>query len=135
MIEWIPTANALLNLSSTVLIVAGLVLIKRGQPKLHQRCMVMAFGLSALFLVLYLIRYAFTGPTPYTGPARPFYLLVLWTHTPLAALTPVLVIITLWRALRGDFAHHRKIARVTVPIWLYVAVTGLIVYVLLHYVA
>ncbi len=133
MVELIPTANAVLNLSSALLIVLGLYFIKHGQQRYHKRCMVAAFVLSALFLVLYLIRYASSGPTPYLGPAKSLYLLILWTHTPLAALTPVLVIITMRRALRGDFAQHKKIARVTFPIWLYVSVTGLIIYVMLHY--
>lgn len=134
MTDLIPTANAVLNLSSALLILLGFYFIKRGQREHHKKCMVTAFALSVLFLILYLIRYALTGPTPYTGPARSLYLFILWTHTPLAALTPVLVIITLRRALRGDFAQHRKIARVTFPLWLYVSVTGLMIYAMLHYV-
>lgn len=132
MIEWIPPANAVLNLSSSIFILAGFYFIKRGQREHHKRCMVTAFVLSVLFLVLYLIRYALTGPTPYTGPARPLYFFILWTHTPLAALMPVLVIITVRRALQGNFAQHKKIARVTFPLWLYVSVTGLIIYAMLH---
>ncbi|MFN4219029.1 MAG: DUF420 domain-containing protein [Candidatus Bipolaricaulia bacterium] len=132
-ITLIPTANAVLNFLSALLILAGLYFIKRGQREQHRKCMVTAFALSALFLVLYLMRYAATGPTPYTGPARPLYLFILWTHTPLAALMPALVIITVRRALRGDFAQHKKIARVTFPIWLYVSVTGLMIYAMLHY--
>jgi len=134
LIELIPTANATLNFLSAALISLGLYFIKRGQRESHRRCMVTAFGLSVLFLVLYVIRYALTGPTPYTGPARPLYLMILWTHTPLAAITPILVLITLRRALRADFAQHKKIARITFPIWLYVSVTGLIIYGMLHYV-
>lgn len=134
MIELIPTANAVLNLSSAVLILVGFYFIKRDQREHHKQCMVTAFALSVLFLILYLIRYALTGPTPYTGPARPLYFFILWTHTPMAALTPILVIITVRRALRGDFAQHRKIARITFPLWLYVSVTGLIIYAMLHYV-
>ncbi len=133
-IAWIPTANAVLNLLSALAISAGLFFIKRGQRDYHKRCMVTALGFSVLFLVLYIMRYALTGPTPYLGPAKPLYLLVLWTHTPLAAVTPILVIIALRRALRGDFAHHKKIARITFPIWLYVSVTGLVIYGMLHYV-
>jgi uncharacterized membrane protein YozB (DUF420 family) len=132
-IELIPSANAALNLLSAVFISLGLYFIKRGQREDHRRCMVTAFGLSVLFLVLYVIRYALTGPTPYTGPARPLYFFILWTHTPLAAITPILVLITLRRALREDFAHHKQIARVAFPIWLYVSVTGLIIYGMLHY--
>ncbi len=133
-IELIPTANAALNFLSAVLISLGLYFIKRGQRERHQGCMVAAFGVSVLFLVLYVIRYALTGPTPYTGPARPLYFFILWTHTPLAAITPILVLITLRRALRADFAQHKRIARITFPIWLYVSVTGLIIYGMLHYV-
>jgi hypothetical protein len=82
-LELIPPANAALNLMSAVCISFGLYFIKRGQRENHRRCMVAAFGLSVLFLVLYVIRYALTGPTPYTGPARPLYFFILWTHTPL----------------------------------------------------
>ncbi len=133
-IALIPTANAALNFLSALLILVGLRCIQGGQREHHRRCMLTAFGLSILFLILYIIRYALTGPTPYLGPARPLYLFILWTHTPLAMLTPVLVIITLRRALRGDFAQHKKIARVTFPIWLYVSLTGLAIYGMLHYV-
>ncbi len=133
-IEWIPTANAALNLLSAVSLVAGLYWIKRRQREHHMRCMLTAFGFSILFLVLYVIRYALTGPTAYTGPARPLYLVILWTHTPLAAITPLLALITLRRALRGDFDRHKKIARITFPIWIYVSVTGLVIYGMLHYV-
>ncbi len=132
-IALIPTANAVLNFLSALLILLGLYFIKRGRREPHRKCMVTAFALSVLFLVLYGIRYALTGPTPYTGPARSIYLLILGTHTPLAALTPIFVIVTLRRALRGDFAQHKKIARIAFPIWLYVSVTGLIIYAMLHY--
>lgn len=133
LVSGIPTANAVLNFLSAVFISMGLYFIKRGQRESHMRCMVTALGFSILFLVLYAVRYAVAGPTPYLGPAKSLYLLVLWTHTPLAALTPVLVIITLRRALGGDFVRHKKIARVTFPIWLYVSVTGLVIYGMLHY--
>lgn len=132
LIEWIPTANAALNFLSAVSISLGLYFIKHRQREYHMRCMLTAFGFSILFLVLYVIRYALTGPTPYVGPAKPLYLLILWTHTPLAAITPALAIITLRRAIRGDFARHKKIARVTFPIWMYVSVTGLVIYAMLH---
>lgn len=132
-LELIPTANAVLNLLSLLALSMGLYFIQRGQRELHQRAMLTAFAFSVLFLVLYLIRWSQTGPTPYLGPFRPLYLLILWTHTPLAALTPVLAIVTLRRALRHEFAQHRKLARVTFPIWIYVSVTGLIIYGMLHY--
>lgn len=129
----IPTANAALNVLSAVSLSLGFYFIKTGRKDYHMRCMLTALGFSILFLILYVIRYALTGPTPYTGPFKPLYLAILWTHTPLAALTPVLAIITLRRALRAEFAQHKKIARVTFPIWIYVSVTGLIIYGMLHY--
>ncbi|MCS6936601.1 MAG: DUF420 domain-containing protein [Candidatus Bipolaricaulota bacterium] len=133
LIEWIPTANATLNLLSLLALSAGLYFIKHGRRDLHQRAMLTAFALSVLFLVLYLIRWSQTGPTPYLGPFRPLYFAILWTHTPLAALTPVLAILTLRRALRQEFAQHKRLARVTFPIWIYVSLTGLIIYGMLHY--
>ncbi len=132
LVSWIPTANAALNFLSAVFISVGLYFIKHGQKDRHMRCMLTAFGFSMLFLVLYVIRYALTGPTPYLGPDKPLYLLILWTHTSLAAITPVLVIVTLRRALKSDFVRHKKIARITFPIWLYVSVTGLVIYGMLH---
>ncbi len=132
-VEWIPTANALLNFLSFLSLTAGLFFIKRGQRSAHQRCMLVAFGFSILFLILYVTRYAIAGSTPYTGPFRPLYFFILGTHTPLAAITPVLALITLSRALKGDFSRHKKIARLTFPIWIYVSLTGLIVYGMLHY--
>lgn len=131
--SWIPTANAVLNFLSAVFISVGLYFITHGQKDRHMRCMLTAFGFSILFLVLYVIRYALAGPTPYLGPAKSLYLFVLWTHTPLAAITPVLVIVTLRRALKSDFVRHTRIARITFPIWLYVSVTGLVIYGMLHY--
>jgi uncharacterized membrane protein YozB (DUF420 family) len=133
LVSWIPTANAVLNFLSALLITVGLYCIKHGRREHHRRCMVTAFGLSVLFLVLYVIRYALTGPTAYHGPAKLLYFFILGTHTPLAMVTPVLVIVTMRRAWRGDFARHREIARVTFPIWLYVSVTGLLIYGMLHY--
>jgi uncharacterized membrane protein YozB (DUF420 family) len=133
LIELIPTANATLNLLSLLALSAGLYFIKHGRRDLHQRAMLTAFAFSVLFLVLYLIRWSQTGPTPYLGPLRALYLFVLWTHTPLAALTPFLAIATLRRALRKDFARHKRLARVTFPVWIYVSLTGLIIYGMLHY--
>lgn len=132
-IDLIPTANATLNLLSVLALSVGLHFIKLGQRELHKRAMLTAFAFSVLFLVLYLIRWSQTGPTAYLGPWRPLYLVILWTHTPLAAITPLLAIVTLRYGLRADFAQHKKLARVTFPIWIYVSLTGLIIYGMLHY--
>jgi uncharacterized membrane protein YozB (DUF420 family) len=132
-IEWVPTANAVLNFASALFLWVGLFFIKQGRKKEHQRCMLTALGLSILFLILYVLRYAMTGPTPYSGPFRPLYFSILWTHTPLAAITPILALLTIRRALRGDFIQHKKIARMTFPIWMYVSITGLMIYGMLHY--
>ncbi len=133
LLELIPTANAALNTLSLLALSLGLYFIKRGQRALHRYAMLTAFMFSVLFLALYLVRYALSGPTLYTGPLRDLYLFVLWTHTPLAASTPILAILTLRRALRADFLQHKKLARLTFPIWIYVSVTGLLIYVMLHY--
>ncbi|MCI2429308.1 DUF420 domain-containing protein [Candidatus Acetothermia bacterium] len=133
LIELIPTANATLNLLSLISLSWGFYFIRHGQRESHQRAMLTAFAFSVLFLVLYLIRWSQTGPTPYLGPFRPLYLLILWTHTPLAALTPFLAVVTLRSALRKDFAQHKRLARVTFPVWIYVSLTGLIIYGMLHY--
>src|SRR5258708_10362574 len=126
--------NACLNALSAILLVTGYSFIRRGNRNAHRFCMVTAFVISIIFLISYLIHHALAGIVYYPGhgASRIFYLVVLWTHTPLAALVPVLAIITLRRALKGDFEKHRKIARVTFPIWLYRSVTGVVVYFMLY---
>ena len=98
--------------------------------------MLIACGASTLFLVSYLVYHWFHGVTRFTGGGwvRPFYYTLLGTHTVLAVIVVPLVLITLWRAVRGDFDRHRAIARWTLPIWLYVSVTGVVVYWLLYHV-
>jgi uncharacterized membrane protein YozB (DUF420 family) len=131
----LPTVNAILNASAAVLLVTGYVLIRRGRVRAHRACMVGALALSALFLVSYLTYHAQVGSKrfPGTGTVRTVYLTILFTHTVLAALVPPLALITLWRALRERFDRHVRIARWTLPIWLYVSVTGVIVYVMLYH--
>ena len=130
----LPMINACLNALSTVLLLTGYFFIRRGNRAAHRVCMGSAFLVSIVFLVSYLVHHALAGIVYYPGhgASRVFYLTVLFTHTPLAMLVPVLAIITILRARRGDFEAHKKIARVTLPIWLYVSVTGVLVYFMLY---
>jgi uncharacterized membrane protein YozB (DUF420 family) len=130
----LPALNAILNGSSAVLLVYGYTLIRQGQKAQHKRVMITAFCVSIAFLISYLIYHAQVGSVsyPHPGPMRIIYLTILFTHTVLAATVPVLAIITLRRALKGNFARHRAIARWTLPIWLYVNVTGVVVYFMLY---
>lgn len=129
-----PALNASLNGASAVLIVTGRSLIRRGNVRLHRACMVAAVVMSSAFLVCYLYYHAHVGSVHFPGQgwARTLYFTILISHTLLAAAVPVLVIITLTFALRKKFDRHRRIARWTYPIWLYVSVTGVIVYLMLY---
>jgi uncharacterized membrane protein YozB (DUF420 family) len=131
----LPAVNATLNAISAVLLVTGYTLIRNGRREAHQRVMLTAFCVSIVFLICYLVYHAQVGSVRYpgSGTMRTVYLSILFTHTVLAATVPVLAIITLRRALRGNFAKHKKIARWTLPIWLYVNVTGVVVYVMLYH--
>lgn len=133
-IHILPSVNATLNATAAVLLLTGYYLIRRKRIQAHKRVMLTAFGVSIAFLICYLVYHAQVGSVPYqkTGFLRTVYFSILITHTTLAASVPVLAIITLRRALRGDFKQHRKIARWTFPIWLYVSVTGVIVYLMLY---
>jgi uncharacterized membrane protein YozB (DUF420 family) len=130
----LPAVNATLNGTAAVLLVVGYQLIRNGRREAHHRVMLAAFTVSILFLTSYLIYHSQVGSVryPHTGPVRIVYLTILFTHTVLAACVPVLAIITLRRALKGQFPRHRKIARWTLPIWLYVSVTGVVVYLMLY---
>ena len=129
-----PALNAILNGASAVLIVTGRSLIKRGNVRLHRACMVSAVVMSSAFLVCYLYYHAHVGSVHFPGQgwAKAVYFSILISHTLLAAAVPFLVIITLTFALRKKFDRHRRIARWTYPIWLYVSVTGVIVYLMLY---
>lgn len=130
----LPAVNASLNALAALLLITGYVLIRRGRRDAHRNAMVAALACSTLFLVSYLYYHAHVGSVrfPGTGAARTFYLSVLLTHTVLAAAVPVLAVITVALAWKGRFARHRRIARWTLPIWLYVSVTGVVVYWMLY---
>jgi putative membrane protein len=130
----LPTVNALLNATATVLLVVGYLLIRRGRREAHRRVMLAAFACSSLFLVSYLVYHAQVGSVKFTGTgtARTVYFAILLSHTVLAALVPVLAPLTLGLGLKGRLERHRKLARWTLPIWLYVSVTGVVVYWMLY---
>ena len=132
---WLPTVNAFLNATAAVLLVWGYTLIRRKRIETHRKVMQTAFFVSCLFLVCYLVYHAQVGSVRFqkTGALRALYLTILTTHTILAATVPVLAIITLRRALAGRFDKHRRIARWTLPVWLYVSVTGVVVYLMLYH--
>lgn len=130
----LPTLNAALNLLATILLLVGYRYIRSGNVDAHRACMVGAFSTSVAFLVSYLIYHAYAGSVPFpgTGAARVFYFTVLITHVVLAALVPWLAIVTLVRGWQMDRVRHRRIARWTFPIWMYVSVTGVVIYVMLY---
>jgi uncharacterized membrane protein YozB (DUF420 family) len=130
----LPAVNATLNALSGLLLLAGYLLIRARRIEPHRRCMLAAFATSALFLVCYLVYHYEVGSVPFTrqGIVRPIYFSILITHVVLAAAVPPLALVTLSRGLQARYAKHRAIARWTLPIWLYVSVTGVLVYVLLY---
>jgi uncharacterized membrane protein YozB (DUF420 family) len=133
-IHSLPALNAFLNGTAAVLLVIAYRLIRSGNREAHRKVMLAAFGVSILFLISYLIYHSQVGSVhyPHDGILRIIYLTILTTHTILAASVPVLAIITLRRALKGQFARHKSLAKWTFPIWLYVSVTGVIVYLMLY---
>jgi putative membrane protein len=126
----LPTVNALLNATSAALLIAGYLFIRRRKVTSHKVCMLSAFVASCLFLVSYLTLRYYAGLTRFTGEGwiRPVYFTLLTSHTILAAGIVPLALATLSRALRGRFDRHARIARWTLPLWLYVSVTGVLVY-------
>lgn len=131
----LPAVNAFLNATSAVLLVTGFAFIRRRQVVAHLTCMLSAFGVSTLFLISYVVYHYHAGSRPFTGQGivRPVYFVLLLTHILLAAVIVPLALTTIWRAWRGDFARHRRIARWTLPIWLYVSVTGVVIYWMLYH--
>lgn len=137
----LPATNAMLNGLATVLLLAGYIAIRRGRPLVHQRLMIFAFVTSVAFLASYLTyhfalsHYTGTHGKPFegTGGLRTAYYGLLISHVLLAMLVPVLALVTLYRGLRGQWEAHRRIARVTFPIWLYVSVTGVMIYGMLYH--
>jgi len=132
-----PAINAALNLTCFVFLVLGRVAIARGDVELHRKRMLGAFTASSVFLVSYLIRFATTGAHKYPGHGwdRTLYLCTLLSHMVLAVVLVPLVIGALRRALRGDFEAHKRMVRFTWPIWMYVSVTGVLVYLMLYHLA
>ncbi len=130
----LPAVNATLNATSGILLLAGYLLIRARRIEQHRKCMIAAFVASSLFLVSYVIYHAQVGSVRFTrqGIVRPIYFTILITHVTLAAVVLPLAIVTLSRGLKARYARHRAIARWTFPIWMYVSVTGVLVYVLLY---
>jgi uncharacterized membrane protein YozB (DUF420 family) len=133
-IALLPAVNATLNATATILLLCGYVMIKRGRIHVHRRFMLSAFATSILFLICYVIYHlnVLSKPFPGHGPIRIVYYSILLTHVLLAMTVPPLAIITLTRGLRMRVDRHVAIARWTFPIWLYVSVTGVIVYLMLY---
>ncbi len=130
----LPTVNAVLNGTAAALLVAGFFLIRSGRREAHRKVMTTAFACSVLFLVSYLVYHFEVGSVRFqgTGTVRTVYLSILLTHTLLAAAVPFLAVATLFLARRGRFDEHRRLARLTLPVWLYVSVTGVVIYLMLY---
>ena len=130
----LPALNAFLNSVSALLLAAGYYFIRHQQTDRHRACMISAFVVSCLFLASYLFYHYQVGSVPFTkqGWIRPVYFTILITHVVLAASIVPMTLVTLYRALRGRFGAHRRIARWTWPIWMYVSVSGVCVYVMLY---
>jgi uncharacterized membrane protein YozB (DUF420 family) len=133
-IGYLPGVNATLNAISGVCLVIAWLLIKQRRIQAHRRMMIAAFSASTLFLISYVVYHANAGSRPYqgTGWMRTLYFTILIPHVILAAAVVPLAIVTLRRGLRRDDARHRRLARITLPIWLFVSVTGVIVYLMLY---
>lgn len=133
-VSYLPHLNACLNGTSALLLFSGYVSIKARNVAVHRLCQVSALVVSLLFLTSYVTYHAYHGTTRFqgTGLARPIYFTILTSHTILAIAIVPLVIITFYRAFRQDFVRHRRIARITLPLWLYVSITGVIVYLMLY---
>lgn len=133
-ISYLPHVNACLNGTSAILLFSGYSFIRARNVIAHRACQISALAVSLLFLASYLTYHYHHGATRFqgTGLARPIYFTVLTSHTILAIVIVPLVILTFYRAFRGDFLRHRRIARITLPLWLYVSITGVIVYLMLY---
>ncbi len=134
-IEQIPSVNASLNGTATLLLLAGWIAIRSGRPGLHKKLMLSAFGVSALFLACYLYyHFNISAVTKYQGQgaSRVVYFVILFSHIPLAMLVVPFSVTALWFALRGRFDAHRKVVRRLWPVWMYVSVTGVLIYLMLY---
>lgn len=131
----LATLNAVLNAAATLCLLTGWVMIRRGDRARHRLCMLSAFGLSIAFLISYLAHHAQVGSVPFrgTGALRTVYFAILVPHVLLAAAVVPLALVTLVRALRERFDQHRRIARIALPVWLYVSVSGVAIYFMLYH--
>ncbi|MFQ5490266.1 MAG: DUF420 domain-containing protein [Phycisphaerae bacterium] len=134
-LDQLPALNAALNATSALLLVAGWVSIRRRAVAVHKALMLSAFAVSTVFLASYLVYHFYRGSTPFQGHGliRGVYFAVLISHIILAAVNLPMVVVTLTRALRQRFDAHRRLARITFPVWLYVSVTGVVVYFMLYH--
>ncbi|HYL58672.1 MAG TPA: DUF420 domain-containing protein [Candidatus Acidoferrales bacterium] len=132
--HWLAPLNAVLNGCATILLAAGFYFIKNKRVKLHRACMLSAMALSAIFLASYLTYHYHVGNVRFGGEGwiRPVYFAILIPHVILAGLIVPLALVTIWFALRGNFVRHRRIARWTWPLWMYVSVTGVVIYFMLY---
>lgn len=130
----LPSINAVLNATSAVLLASGYGFIRRRRVRAHKVCMVAAFATSILFLVSYLVYHYNVGSVRFQGEGwvRPVYFTILLTHTILATVIVPLALVTLFRAWKADFVRHARIAKWTLPLWLYVSLTGVVIYVMLY---
>lgn len=141
LVKVFPHLNAALNGTSCLLLISGLYFILSGKKGAHRTCMLGASSVSAVFLLCYVTHHLIRtsiyglGPTKFVGDglSRPVYFTILTSHTILAALVVPFVLVTLWRALKGRFESHKRIARLVYPVWLYVSLTGVVVYVMLYH--
>jgi len=135
-IENLPAINAALNGTAGILLAIGYYFIKQGNMAAHKKAMISAFVVSSIFLVSYLVYHAHAGSTKFlgTGFIRPVYFTILISHIILAAVIVPMAIITMFRGLKARYDKHKKIARWTLPIWLYVSVTGVMIYFMLYHI-
>jgi uncharacterized membrane protein YozB (DUF420 family) len=131
----LATVNAVLNAVATVLLIAGWLAIRAGSWRLHRAAMLAAFTVSAIFLICYLTYHALVGHVPFAGQGgvRGVYFVILISHILLAAAVPLLALTMLWLAFRRRWAAHVRLGRITMPIWLYVSITGVVIYLMLYH--
>lgn len=133
--NWHPLLNACLNATSAALLVAAFVAIRAGEQDRHKKLMLSAFAVSSIFLVSYLIRFYVSGTHRFEhdGALKVAYLSILFSHMALAAFVPIGAIAAIVLALKGNFAKHKKLVKITFPAWLYVSITGVVIYVMLYH--
>ena len=132
-VSMLPITNAFINSATTFLLILGYVFIRKKKVEAHKIVMLTAFGTSTLFLTSYVVYHWFkSGPKPYLGDYQTIYYIILFSHIILAAIIIPLALFTLYRGWTNDIKRHKKIARITLPIWLYVSITGVLIYLMLY---